>query len=86
MVTLLADLAMCLIVEHARERSLVHHLFANGEDLVYGMMAAMAVLIAVARLVKLESKSSSLEISAGAGSLFSKDVRYSWNSSQSTCR
>ena len=37
------------------------------------------------RLVRLESKSSSVDISIGAGSFFSKDVRNLWNFSQSTC-
>ena len=43
----------------------------NGKGLEQGMLATMAVLIVVVRLVKLESKSSSVVISVRAGSLLS---------------
>ena len=56
----------------------------NGEGLEQGMLAATAVLIVVVRLVKLESKSSSVVISIRAGSLLSSIVRCLQNLSQST--
>ena len=58
--------------------------FVNGEGLEQGTLAATTVLIAVVRLVKLESKSSSIEISVGARSLLSSVVRCLQNLSQST--
>ena len=56
----------------------------NGEGSEQGTLAATAVLIAVVRLFKLESKSSSVMISIEAGSLLSRFVRCLWNLSQWT--
>ena len=56
----------------------------NSEGLEQGTLAAMAVLIVVVRLVKLESKSSSIVISVGAGSLLRDVVRCLQNLSQLT--
>ena len=58
----------------------------NGEGSEQGTLAATAVLITVVRLVKLESKSSSVVISVRAGSLLSSVVRCLQNLSQSTIR
>ena len=58
--TLLASLAVHLIVEHALESSLVHHLFVNGKGLEQGTLASTAALIAVVRLVKLSKSLQAL--------------------------
>ena len=65
--TFFADLAVHLILGHAWESSLVHHLLAYGEGVENGTVAAMVVLIAIIKLVSLGSESLSVRISVVVG-------------------
>ena len=71
LLTLFASLVVHLMLEHAWNRSFVHHLLEYGEGIVSGTVAATAMLIAVVKLVSLGSKLSGVRISVGAGSVAS---------------